>query len=579
MDPSATLSPHSLRKRMFTALAVVTCLLVLVTQVIAVFTVNINWDEFALFHRVSESIDLGALSGGGRPGLVPLALMPLVRACDDPIAVVHRARLLWVPITTAAFGGVFALVLAFLRNRRERFVAAWLAVASLALVPVVLHWSVQVRTDQPAIAAGLWAGVLLLGSRERIGKAIWAGVLLGVGYLCTQKLLYVAGLGGVLAVMDLHVNPGIRAGRELKRALFCLGAMLTVTGSFGPLVSLGMKAAPSIDVEHGFKTFAYYRATFGFRVYRAMLPSLVGQLGLGILLLGCTVQNLLRRAGRDRAITAAWAVLIAGTAVGGFHAGAFPYFWLTLGIFPAVALGVAWPAIDAVLRPWRLVRWVVAPLCVALLIGIGAVAAIGRVHDTQRVQRETLGYITAEFPRQTSGFSFDGALFCMKPPQRMPIYMGEQVYLRFAPERRTKEVTWFIEQLRSRPISFFIASFQLESFPQEIRAYLDSHYVSAFSRVAVAGRALRGIPDLGVDFEVIVPGRYQWRPDTPAAELLLDDKRLGPGESVDLVRGVYHLRFERPDAAGALLLAPRSAPRPPASPQPFYSRAVLADFG
>jgi hypothetical protein len=578
-DPPA---PSPLRfpgRRAWVGLAAALALLVLVTQVIAVYTENINWDEFALFHRVSESLERGTLLGAGRPGLVPLLLMPIVGACDDAVAVVHRARLLWLPVTDAAFVGLFWLIARFLRDRRERWTAAALGLGSLALVPVVLRWSVQVRTDQPAIAAGLWAAVLLLGSRARPGKAVAAGILLGLGYLCTQKLLYVAALGAVLALADLYVNPGFRARRELTRALLCAAAMLVVCGAFAPLVSLFMKSAPATDVEQGLKTFAYYRATFGFRVYRAMVPSLAGQIGLGLLLVGATVQAFRRAGARDRALVAAWAVLAAGVAVGAFHAGAFPYFWMTLGIFPAVAIGLAWPAIDASLRPLPLVRRVLPLACATVMVGLGVAAAVDRVRDTQRPQRESLAYIAAEFPRDASGFSFEGALFCMKPAQRMPFYMGEQVQVRFGAERRAKEIAWFIEQVRSRPISFFISNFGIAAFPPEIRSYLDTHYLPAYAWVAVPGRRVDARAADGVDFDVTVPGRYVWKPDTPSAAVLVDERRVEAGQTVELRLGSYRLRGARPGDGGALLRESKSPSPSTFSAQPFYSPAALADFG
>ena len=134
-------------------------LLVLVgLRLAAVYTVGANWDEFALLDRADATHESGVFHSGGRPGLAVLVLLPFVRACDDEIEVIRHARLLWLGLTLAFLAGVGVLVAQLQADPRRRWGDAGLAVALLALVPAFLEWSIQVRSDQVALAAGVWGG-------------------------------------------------------------------------------------------------------------------------------------------------------------------------------------------------------------------------------------------------------------------------------------------------------------------------------------------------------------------------------------------------------------------------------------
>ena len=58
-------------------------ILALALRVGSVFTSNINWDEFALFHAVDITEVTGTLVTGGRPGLAVVMLLPFLAECDD----------------------------------------------------------------------------------------------------------------------------------------------------------------------------------------------------------------------------------------------------------------------------------------------------------------------------------------------------------------------------------------------------------------------------------------------------------------------------------------------------------------
>ena len=79
---------------------------VVVTRFFHVFTEAINWDEFALLARAEATLRFGEVEGGGRPGLVSIALIPFVADCVDSVRAVVWARAAWQVLTLAYLAGV-----------------------------------------------------------------------------------------------------------------------------------------------------------------------------------------------------------------------------------------------------------------------------------------------------------------------------------------------------------------------------------------------------------------------------------------------------------------------------------------
>src|SRR5258708_13277631 len=103
--------------------------------------------------------------------------------------------------------GVCARRLERLPADRHRAHDAWLGAALPGLFPAFLEWSIQVRTDQVALAGGAWGAVLLLASRRRAWLALVAGVAFGVGWLGTQKLAYIPVLAALLTAAHPPLPP------------------------------------------------------------------------------------------------------------------------------------------------------------------------------------------------------------------------------------------------------------------------------------------------------------------------------------------------------------------------------------
>ncbi|MGH9386931.1 MAG: hypothetical protein ACRD2N_21905 [Vicinamibacterales bacterium] len=82
----------ALFQRTTTAVLLAFAALFLASQSQAIHTENINWDEFAMVDRVQRTIRSGELIGSGRPGLVSLMLVPIVKGCQKSVDAVVSGR-------------------------------------------------------------------------------------------------------------------------------------------------------------------------------------------------------------------------------------------------------------------------------------------------------------------------------------------------------------------------------------------------------------------------------------------------------------------------------------------------------
>jgi hypothetical protein len=526
----------------------------------AVFTVAINWDEFALLKAADITAETGALQAGGRPGLAVILLLPFVEGCDDEIQSIRGARLLWLGITFAFLAGLAALLAQLQRDPRRRWGDAVLGVALLACVPAFLEWSIQVRSDQIALAGGAWGGAALLTSRRRPALALASGLLFGIGYLSSQKLIYVGALAAVLALGQLGLARELRPRRESARALLCLAGFglaflvfrIAVASQFQiPESHTSQQVMPPAYLRRGLSVFEFYRQTIGYSQYRAMLPSLLPH----FLLLGCLIAASVAAVRKGSALLVslalAWAVLLLGAAVAGFHAAAFFYFWMTLGLFPAVAFAAAREPIAQLLRPAgtraariALVGWwslLVVPALAHMLL---------MLHDTQSVQRETLAFVHRNFGSADAGFHPESGLFCRRGPQPIPTHFSETIYSRFAGAERERNSAQMMRTFRGQPIAFIVQSFRLNQFPVELRRFWAENYQPYRASVFVAA--------------------YRWLPFSGPQPVRIDGRLLAAGEVARFEPGDYTAEFVEDVPGGMLVLALQDPPGP--APQEFYKR-------
>jgi hypothetical protein len=544
-------------------------------RIAAVYSAAGNWDEFGLFENASITHETGVLNGGGRPGLAQLVVLPLVADCDDEIEVLQRARLLWVLITLAYLIGVGVLVWHLQPERERRLADALLAVGLLALVPAFLEWSIQVRTDQIALAGGVWGGVALLASKRRPTLALAAGALLGIGLLASQKLFYVAALVGLFALAQVAFGRRMRFRREALRAGLCalgfaaclLAVYQTTTREITVVRDHAVLSAAV--VRNGLSSFDLYRKTIGWSQYQAMLPTLVPHFALLGALAAATLVAWRRRGPLGPALTLAWLTLILGIAVGSFHAAAFSYFWMTLGLFPALAFAVArQPICDLLPSSGQIRRLAIAGFWLALA-GPGTLEMVMMLDDTQKVQRDSLDFIHSNFQASDAGFHPESALFCRGDGQPLQHYFSADIYRRFGTPGSEPNRARLIQQFRDEPIVFIVESFRLNQFPVEIRRFWSDNYQPYRASVFVAGRRLEGRGGSSSVFELVVPGEYRWLPATGPQPITLDGQPLGAGEITYLASGEHVADFPEDVPGGTLVLALEQPPG--LAPLAFYT--------
>lgn len=549
----------------------------LVLQIFAVRTETVNWDEFGLLFRAHESLRTGRLQGGGRPGLASLVAIPTVRGCTDGVSAVRKARYVWLVFTALLIAGTWTLLQRLCRRHASPALAATLGTGLLVLVPAFLRWSLQVRADQPALLASVWSGVVLLGERRRWEHAFAAGCLLGTGYLFSQKAFYIGLLLIVLAAGDVFIDREWRTERELRRAAAFGGGGLLALAVYRLVVSRFFALPPVDTWDTVTGAFPGYRATIGFNAYVGMLPTLVPHAVLFALLAWATWRGRpLRESAGGRTLVAAWAVAALGVAVGVFHAGAFPYFWMTLGIFPAVALALGFDRVLQLLDSPRDRAGLVA--LIGLLLAIPSLrASLLLQEDSQAPQRMALGFVARNFAPRDQGFQPESALFCRPDPAPFPTFFSQDIAAAFhradGPERTAR----FIQEFRTRPIRFLVSSFRLQQFPAEVQRFWFLHYVPYRDNVFVPGRELSGEEATEVSLDILVPGRYRWWPGLAAGAdgVSIDGTPVAPHADLFLGAGPHTARMRR-TTHGWLTLALHDPPGDGPSP-PFYGLAMLRE--
>jgi hypothetical protein len=443
----------------------------------------------------------------------------------------------------------------------RRWAALAMGLGLWVLAPAFLRLSLQVRTDQPAIVLGLWGGVALLSSRVRTVWALLAGILFGVGFLFTQKLVYVGGLVGALAVGQLLIRRELDGRREALRAALALASFLVVVLAYREVMRRVSTATPLLPVAGQMRVFEYYRTGMGWGYYRSMLPGLLPQ----VLMLGSlaivTLDWLRARGRHGRELLAAWGVFAVGLAVTLFHAGRFPYFYMVLGLFPAaVGALITGPMLERLANGRQRAAFLGV---VWLPLALGALGQTARITiDTQERQRASLAFIEQSFPPPARGFEGHGALTCRHDPDPFPVRFYMNALADFTGPDAEAHTRAMLEGFRSRPVSFMILPIPAEPYPTALRELWETRYVGYRSLVRVPGRAISGEAGWTGSFEALVPARYRWIPEEGVSTPLeVDGHALAPGDVMRLEVGVHDLRLAG-GGSGMLALALAEPPAP-----------------
>jgi hypothetical protein len=551
------------------------------THFMHVFSEAINWDEFALLARADVTYRFGQVVGSGRPGFVSLLLIPFVMNCADSVITAVHARLLWQFITLAYLVGVYFLVrrwFIYAGRPDEGRVQGMLAVALLAFLPAFVTWSVQVRTDQAALAAATLGGVALL-SRSYWQAAV-AGALFAIGLLCSQKAAYVVALVGIMyatgSVAMIWVGGKKKHTRELRHALgrLALACVITVSVIALYLVFVPGSAAlmTSGKIASAIDTMNWVREQQGYRAYTVNAHRLVVHWALLATLIAWSIRAITRRDGAEfLLLTTCWSALALGLLVVRFHGSTFPYFIMTTGLFPAVSFGMI---VGGPLTLCGRLRWIVLVALVWFAALQSAHESLEMLDDTQHEQRETMRLADALAGHGRRGYNVEGALFCSRDPAPIPAMFSQQIWRRFSGSPTA--ATEFITDFRRRPIAFFVESYRMNQFPPAVRNFFAEHYVWYARSLFIAGFEIDAAND-GQDVDVIVAGSYRWEPDPglPAGTLRVGAVTLRPFEAVDLEVGTHRVSAGPVPAVGSLVLADLPATRPDGYPAFYHLRQIL----
>jgi hypothetical protein len=542
---------------------------VCVGRVAAVFTENVNWDEFALLHRAELSAATGELIGGGRPGLATLLLLPLASDCRDALSALVQARLFWTALVLASVVAFLLLLRQVLPASPHKLLALVTGVGLWCLSPPFLRFSTQVRTDQPAVLFGLLGGLTLVASRQNTVWAIASGLLFGIGFLFTQKLLYVAALVGVLAAGELFIRADWKFRRETVRVLLTGAAFLLVVIGYRELMTTRGGEPSMLPLARSLNTFQHYREAVGWGVYGDMLPMLVPQI-MTVMVLPMAAAGWMRQRGATgRELAVACGVMLLGSAIILFHAARFPYFYIVLGLFPAtIGALVIGPVLD--LLPTVRSRHVFVVLIWAPLALLALLQTAQLLGDDQSHQRASLAFVERNFSAEAHGFNPRAAFACRQEARPFPTWFHEQVRARFEKEPEATENTrWILEEFRARPVAFMIPPGEGEPYPAELWNFWKSRYVHYSGAVHVPGRQVRGRPGFSDAFEVIVPGEYVWRSSAGSGPLAVAGSMLDPGAAIEIDEpGTYPIGL--PEGGEGLLVLSLADPPAP-DPRPFYT--------
>lgn len=508
-------------------------------HVATIFTENINWDEFALLARVERMVATGVMQGGGRPGAIEIVLAPFVRGCTDAVASLRHARLLTALAVFVAIAGLYALTRRVRADRDRPAHGAWCAVALLVFSLPFQRWSLQVRTDPFAVAWGLWGAVTLLSASRKLGYAAVAGICFGLGYLFTEKVLYIMLLGAWLRACTAQREPRATMRRLLAEFALCCCAGAGTFLAYRSLLPMFYEPPRHLRLGRAFEIFATYRDTFGFALHRGLVWAIVPHLLLVALLVVATAQAL-RNPSPRRDLVVSWGALLLAVLVASFHAAMFPYFWTTLGMFVALALGNASEEIANVV-PARVGRLALSGWIACLIVPTVFYAVQLLDDDTQRTQRDALAFIARDFGPNTFGYQVEGALACRHDPDPFPVWFRPHIEAELA-AGKLSAVEAFVERFRAKPVHFLIGSHMTGFFPEPVRRFWSENYQLYFGPVFVVGRRL--VADETARWDVFAPGRYRWQAldDLSRSQLRIDGATLRNGEVVQLARGAHDLR-------------------------------------
>ena len=519
----------------------------------------IHCDEFVVLEHVSDFYR-GEFRGAGRPGLLWMALTPLI-ALKNPVWITLGARL------TAALASALTLAgLWWLAERSARSVSGadgsplepasrlpWHGFAAVFLLASSMDWqghSFEVRTDTFVMPLTLLAMALLWRADLSVKTAIKVGLAVAATGLISQKSIYNAvGLGaGWLVLSSMFLWQGqLRWRRQLSGAAVAVGVALTAVGLWYGLMAWLQHDATFIAAQLSDASKTAFKESIPLRnkvrsLGQAveMAPVLWGAGALGL----CVALWQARRRPMWLASAAILAVMLSTIS---FHRGFFLYYIASfepyVALLAAAAVGTLCRWLDRRYSPW------LALTALIVLVGIQAGLAFAPYQSMLTANNEpqiaVMKTAIAVFPEPVPYWDAIG----MVPGYQETTFFGTALLRRWF--RKKSGANGFIDRARSGKPRFFIRNYMTRrryQRPAE-RKWLWKHYLPYRDNFFLHGGRMKvGPKPVDQKVELLVSGDYTvWFQGGWQGQAWLDGEPIEHGQNVEIEEG-HHLLRGRADA-------------------------------
>jgi len=522
----------------------------------------LHCDEFVVLEHVSDFYR-GEFRGAGRPGLLWMALTPLM-VLKNPVWITMAARL------TALMASAFTLAALWWVSERSARVALaadqpqdslqrpeperhinrlpWYGLAAVLLLSSSMDWqghSFEVRTDTFVLPLTLLAMALLWRAEMSLKTALCAGLIVAATGLISQKSVYNAvglGAGWVLLTAMYFWSGRVRLRRQLLRALVAVAVALVSVGLWYGLMAWLQQDSGFISAQLTDATKTAFKESIPMRNKTRALGQAI-KLAPVLWVSGAFGLILALWHARRRPMWLASACIVAvmlSTIF--FHRGFFLYYIASFEPYVALLAGAAvgtlcnW--LDRRLSPWAAVG--------ALAVLIGFQVSFGftpykkMLAANNEPQISVMKTAVATFPEPVPYWDAIG----MIPGYQETTFFGTALLRRWF--RKKAGPRGFIERARAQKPHFFIRNYMTRRRYQRApeRKWLWKHYLPYRDNFFLHGGRMKVGPELADQkIELLVSGDYTvWFQGDWAGEAWLDGQRIEHGQNISVTEGQHLIR-------------------------------------
>ncbi|MBJ95593.1 MAG: hypothetical protein CMP23_14110 [Rickettsiales bacterium] len=536
----------------------------------AAWTAALHCDEFVVIEHVSDFYR-GHFRGAGRPGLLWMALTPLI-ALEDPVWIPLAARL------SASLASALTLVACFwFCERAARYSVAapeqaaaeatsppsgwpWYGLSAVLLLATSMSWqshSFEVRTDTYVIPLSLLAMGLLWRAELPWKRAVLVGLLVAATGLISQKSLYNAvalGAGWLLFSMVLLYKGGLSLKRHLMGAAIAVFTALSAVAAWYLLMALLQEDTGFVGSQLGAAVRTAFKESTPFA---NKLRALKMAIGYG---------PVLWAAGGLGTLVALWkfgsrplwlASLVMTTGMLGtifFHRGFFLYYIASFDPYVALLAGAAVGSACCWLER-RFSRWLAVALLVLLVAGQAQLSWApykNLLASNMQPQLSVMRSAVEVFPEPVPYWDAIG----MVPGYEETTFFGTALARKWF--RQGSGRNGFIERARKRKPHFFIRNYMTRRryLHTGERKWLWKHYLPYRPNLYLHGGRMQVDGEVAEqEVELLVSGSYTvWFMGEWAGKAWLNGEPIEHGQIVPISEGRHRLRAHSKGEPGQLWL-------------------------